>query len=369
VSASSKIEWTRGDDGSAGATWNPVTGCREVSEGCEHCYAKMFAERFRGVAGHPFEQGFDVRLWPERLTLPLRWRKRRRVFVNSMSDLFFDARQVPDDFVARVFATMAATPQHTYQVLTKRPGRMASLLGDEAFRAQVAGHLFALAVGDGRVDAALLKRASNPREDWPLPNVWLGVSVENQRWARVRIPKLLQTEATARFLSCEPLLGEIDLSPWLCCPPGWRPVPNADGRGHLRPIHWVIVGGESGPGARPMHPDWARSLRDQCQAARVAFFFKQVGAWAPLGVDDAPRAADRWVEPDGRHDRRWQPGDPPPGAEQSGTVLIRRVGKGRAGRLLDGRTWDEFPATRYGELSADEIAEQLAFAVEEGLVG
>jgi protein gp37 len=203
MSAATKIEWTRGDDGSAGATWNPVTGCREVSEGCDHCYAKTFAERFRGVAGHPFEQGFDLRLWPERLRLPLRWRKARRVFVNSMSDLFFDARQVPDDFVARVFATMAATPQHTYQVLTKRPGRMASLLGDEAFQADVAGHLFALAVGDdGRVDDALLERASNPWEDWPLPNVWLGVSIESQRWARVRIPKLLQTAAVVRCVDC-----------------------------------------------------------------------------------------------------------------------------------------------------------------------
>jgi protein gp37 len=158
--------------------------------------------------------------------LPLRWRKPKRVF-----------------------ATMVATPQHTYQVLTKRPGRMASLLGDEEFRAEVAGHLFALAVGsDGRVDDALLGRASNPWEDWPLPNLWLGVSVENQRWAGVRIPKLLQAPAAVRFLSCEPLLGPVDLSQWLCCPPGWESVAEADGGGHVRAIHWVIVGGESGPG-------------------------------------------------------------------------------------------------------------------------
>src|SRR6266487_6788769 len=133
--APASIEWTRSDDGSAGATWNPVTGCTKVSEGCDHCYAETFAERWRGVPGHPFEQGFDVRLWPERLTLPLRWRKPRRVFLNSMSDLWHEA--VGSDLIARVFAVIAVAEQHTFQVLTKRPGRMHSLLGDEGFWDQV----------------------------------------------------------------------------------------------------------------------------------------------------------------------------------------------------------------------------------------
>lgn len=269
MSTSTKIEWTRGDDGTAGATWNPVTGCSEVSEGCDHCYAKTFAERWRGVPGHPFEQGFDVRLWPDRLEKPLRWRKPRRVFVNSMSDLFMDADLVPDDFVARVFAAMAAGSQHTFQVLTKRPARMRSLLCSNEFRTTVCRHWTEL--GSGGV---------SPAEQWPLPNVWLGVSVETQKWARVRLPRLATTPAVVRFASCEPLLGPLDLRPWL-------------GTG----LDWVIAGGESGAGYRPLDLSWVRSLRDQCQETCVAFFFKQVGGRTPKA----------------------------------------------GGRELDGRTWDEFP--------------------------
>jgi len=221
VSASTPIEWTRSDDGSAGATWNPVTGCTKVSEGCDHCYAETFAERWRGVPGHPFEQGFDLRLWPERLTLPLRWRRPRRVFLNSMSDLWHDA--VGADLIARVFAVIAVAEQHTFQVLTKRPGRMHSLVSDEAFWHQVQKAVAeygpspeAAAAIDGRF----------------LPNLWLGVSVETQKWASVRLDKLATTSAAAvRFASCEPLLGELDIRPWLA--------------GSLQ---WVIAGGESGPG-------------------------------------------------------------------------------------------------------------------------
>jgi protein gp37 len=347
VSTSSKIEWTRGDDGSAGATWNPVTGCREVSEGCEHCYAKTFAERFRGVPRHPFEQGFDIRLWPERLMLPLRWRKAKRVFVNSMSDLFIDRRQVPDDFVARVFATMAATPQHTYQVLTKRPGRMASLLGDDDFRRQVAHHLLALSCDqDGQSHPRLLERASDPLEHWPLPNVWVGTSVESQRWAEIRIPKLIATPARIRFLSCEPLLSAVDLARWM--------VPSELEPGRRRsPIQWMIAGGESGPGARPMHPLWAQDLARVSRLGAVAFFHKQHGAWMPICAANDPNAeaklapwrqtgrrlvcllADGVIAVEG--DRVHVPPD------ETGWWLVR-VGKGKAGRELLGRTWNEFPA-------------------------
>ncbi len=240
MSVSSAIEWTH-------ATWNPVTGCTQVSPGCAKCYAKTFAERFRGVRGHPYEQGFDLKLWPERLELPLGWRKPRLIFVNSMSDLFHE--DVPARFVRDVFAVMERASWHTFQVLTKRPERAVAL---------------------------------SARLPWP-ENVWMGVSVENQRWT-TRIDALRETGAATKFLSCEPLLGPLRLD--------------------LRDIDWVIVGGESGPRARPMRADWARDVRLQCEAAGVPFFFKQWGAHDERGV---------------------------------------RVGKGRAGRVLDGRTWDAMP--------------------------
>lgn len=370
MSTATKIEWTRGDDGAAGATWNPVTGCSVVSEGCDHCYAKTFAERWRGVPGHPFEQGFDVRLWPERLELPLRWRKPRRVFVNSMSDLFMDADKVPDDFVARVFAAMALTGRHTYQILTKRPGRMRSLLGHPEFRAAVAERAtdlmssrpwqrWQLDVGGNRLagDSGLgggwttheTAGGTLWSPPWPLPNVWLGVSVESQKWAAVRLSKLAETSAAVRFASCEPLLGPLDIRPWL------------DGG-----LDWVIAGGESGPGARPMHPDWARSLRDQCKAARTPFFFKQWGEHLPVPVVDdlsmfGGRAFDNpkggrsspVIRERGRsgtfrtaETRLMRPGDRNGlGVMLDENTIAVRLGKGGAGRELDGRTWDEFPAS------------------------
>ncbi|MCT9932422.1 phage Gp37/Gp68 family protein [Planotetraspora sp. A-T 1434] len=251
MSDRSSIEWTD-------ATWNPVTGCTKVSPGCDRCYAETFAERWRGTKGHYFENGFDVQLRPDKLDQPLRWKKPRRIFVNSMSDLFH--KDVPDDYIARVFALMALTPQHTYQILTKRHGRMRSLLNSGHFVAKVWGEVDKRAPGVGA-------QAVSMWPSMPLPNVWLGVSVEDQKWADLRIPALLETPAAVRFLSCEPLLGPVDLAKSVPAKPYWH-----DG------IDWVIVGGESGPGARPMHPDWVRSLRDQCQAANVAFFMKQAGA-------------------------------------------------------------------------------------------
>jgi protein gp37 len=243
VSDNSAIEWTD-------ATWNPVTGCTKVSPGCAHCYAETFAERFRGVAGHPFEQGFDLALRPERLELPLAWKRPRLIFVNSMSDLFHE--DVPTDYVARVFDTMRMASQHRFQLLTKRPQRAAELA---------------------------------PVLPWP-ENVWMGVSVENQRWT-CRVDQLREIPAAVRFLSCEPLLGPLELD--------------------LKGIHWVIAGGESGPRARPMKPDWVRGIRNQCAAAGVPFFFKQWGAHNEHG---------------------------------------RRVGKSRAGRLLDGLQCLDMPAAQ-----------------------
>lgn len=245
MAQSSDIEWTD-------ATWNPVTGCTKISPGCDNCYAERFSERFRGVLGHSFENGFDLTLRPERLEQPLSWKKPRMIFVNSMSDLFH--KQVPSPFIAQVFDTMERATWHTFQVLTKR----SSLMRD------------------------FVNRRYRGR---PVPpHIWLGVSVETRRTSS-RIRHLRSANATVRFLSVEPLLedvGELDLSG----------------------IHWVIVGGESGPGARPMQPEWAASIRDQCLRAGVPFFFKQWGAWGADG---------------------------------------RRGSKSGNGRELDGRTWDQLP--------------------------
>ncbi|MGW4400662.1 DUF5131 family protein [Amycolatopsis nivea] len=280
MSVTTRIEWTD-------ATWNPVTGCTEVSEGCNHCYAKTFAERWRGSVGHYFASGFDVRLRRDKLALPLHWQRPRRIFVNSMSDLFH--KDVPDSYIASVFAMMAACPQHTFQLLTKRPGRMRALLGDDGFAAR--------AMDESLVIKPIAMGAKPHGDIWPLPHVWVGVSVENQRWADIRIPTLLGTCAAVRWVSAEPLLGPVDLSTWLGdgfgpdgAPLGWRSA-----------LDWVVAGGESGHGARPMHPDWVRSLRDQCARTRVPFLFKQWGAWAPESVcaSTTGAATARYLDFDG----------------------------------------------------------------------
>jgi protein gp37 len=262
MSDNSKIEWTD-------ASWNAVTGCTKVSPGCDHCYAETFAERWRGIKGHHFEQGFDVRLWPDRLEIPLQWKRPRRIFVNSMSDLFHD--EVPDEFIARIFAVMAVTPQHTYQILTKRHGRMRSLLGSNQFRLAVMG----LAAGRDEYRRSPIL---------PLGNVWLGVSTEDQKRADIREPALQATEARVRFVSAEPLLGPIDFAFDHECgdPPHWScPVPD-----------WVIIGGESGPGARPMKLEWARDIVRQCREAGVPVFVKQLGSVLGRELGAGPKGGD-----------------------------------------------------------------------------
>jgi protein gp37 len=214
MSDRSHIEWTD-------ASWNPVTGCSKVSPGCAHCYAETFAERFRGVSGHPYEQGFDLRLWPERLDLPLRWKEPRRIFVNSMSDVFHES--IPDEYVRRIFDVMVKAHWHQFQVLTKRHERLVALA---------------------------------PDLPWP-SNVWVGVSVENARYVH-RVDSLRQVPAAVRFISAEPLLG---------------PLVGLD----LTGIDWLIVGGESGYRHRPMKREWVEAMRDQCRRDGVAFFFKQWG--------------------------------------------------------------------------------------------
>ena len=326
----SGIQWTE-------ATWNPTTGCTHVSAGCDFCYAASLASgrlshvpAYAGLAENGRFNG-TVRLLPDRLDQPLRWTRPRMIFVDSMSDLFHDA--ISDEYLARVFAVMAAAPRHTFQILTKRPGRMRSLMSSTDFREAVRQ-----VKGEARTDGSW---ALTPLA-WPLPNVWLGTSVENQKWADVRIPALLGTPATVRFLSCEPLLGPLDLRRWLDCD---CLVPLLDGAGQhapdcrvFRSVDWVIVGGESGREARPMHPDWARSLRDQCAEASVPFFFKQWGEWSAQRRDlGDPEWPVRFLGPAGEP---WQNDTIP---DPTWAVLYRR-GKKRAGRLLDGRTWDEMPA-------------------------
>lgn len=302
------IEWTRNDDGTPGRTWNPVTGCTKISAGCDNCYAETIAERFRGHAAFP--KGFDVQIRTDKVNDPLKWRKATRVFVNSMSDLFH--AEVDQHWIADIFAVMAAARRHTFQLLTKRHGRMRSLLNDPAWVDEVRTR-------------ALSKGLSTSDWQWPLPNLWLGVSVENQQWADIRVPALTQTPAVVRFLSCEPLLGPVDVSEWLGDTDSDEPGMYRDG------IHWVIAGGESGRKARPMAPQWATSLRDQCAAADVPFFFKQWGEYAPTG----------YVVIGGTTKGTLLAGDP---VDDLGhRIELARVGKKNAGRELDGRTHDEFP--------------------------
>ena len=263
MSSQSAIEWTD-------ATWNPVRGCTKISPGCKHCYAETFAERFRGVKGHPYEQGFDLRLVPEKVAEPLRWRTPKMIFVNSMSDLFHDA--VPEEYIEAVARVMVAANWHTYQVLTKRSERLQKLLNSRlTFAAEQ-------------------------------PHIWWGVSVEDREYGVPRITDLRAADAAVRFLSVEPLLENV-------------------GKLNLSGIDWMIVGGESGPGARPMSKEWVLSLKNQCREAEVPFFFKQWGG----------------------------------------------TRKSVAGRKLNGRTYDEFPRrTRQPVLPANECF-SLASNIEAAL--
>lgn len=312
-----KIEW-------ATHVWNPVVGCSKVSEGCRNCYAKeLHDRRHKGVLlgaklpeqyAKPFE---TIQLRQDRLTHPLRWKKPRRVFVNSMSDLFHEG--VPDFFLDAVFAAMAAAPDHTFMILTKRSGRM---------------HDYLASTGND-----------------PLPNVWLGVSVEN-RDAMWRVQDLLFTPAAKRFISCEPLLGPLELRQmrWYdeddgncgvlfpligegACEGMNEPSALRDGG-----IDWVIVGGESGPNARPMHPPWVTDLRDQCAICEVPFFFKQWGEWAP--ALPGPGEVARFVAADGSSQ--------PEGAAFTASVVdgswvMTRLGKKAAGNLIEGESYMEVP--------------------------
>ena len=317
------ISWTD-------ATWSPVSGCTKVSPGCDHCYIER-TPPFRMV-GRRFDQPgiggtTGVQRHGDRLFQPFHWRKPRRVFVCSLADLFH--KDVPDLFIAKVWATMARTQQHTYQVLTKRPARMRALLSSHDFE------LLVEAV------------CSHHDFEWPLPNVWVGVSAEDQKRADERIPVLMETPAAVRWVSVEPMLGPVDLEEWL-----WVEDESACGDpDHCSPMRpawlldWVVSGGESGPGARPAPIGWHRELRDQCEAAGVAYHYKQAGEWTSTATTTDPwlnREPDVWVN---FYDGHAVTSDTDPALETGSWSGMWKVGKKAAGRLLDGRTHDDYPTT------------------------
>jgi protein gp37 len=350
------IEWTD-------ATWNPVTGCDRVSPGCDHCYAMTLAPRLKAMGSAHYQTdgdprtsgpGFGLAMHPDALDKPIRWRRPRRIFVNSMSDLFH--KDVTQEFIAQVFAVMALAAHHQFQVLTKRPGRMRSLLRSEDFHEQVVEEVTTMIAAGTKGPVEFMRTDAEHGNlwgpsTWPLANVWLGTSVEDQKWADVRVPLLLDTPAAVRFLSMEPLLGPVDLARaldrWEPNGAEWDAAPA--GRFYARQmLHWIIVGGESGDGARPMHPQWARDLRDQAEKAQIAFLFKQWGAWASAedsGVRNVRMSKNRFqyesvrFAPDGTAYRA----DQPDLYSHPGMTSMLRVGKHKAGRSLDGVTHDGYP--------------------------
>ena len=334
--ANTSIEWTD-------KVWNPVTGCTKVSAGCKNCYAeRMMGRNLPGMT----QKFTDVVCHPERLETPLHWRKPSRIFVNSMSDLFH--KDVPDEFILSCFQEMASISRHTYQILTKRPERARSLLS----RIKLCDPGLGWMTLDGENPVGYGGKAKalfNPHT-WPLPNVWLGVSVENQETADHRIPLLLQTPAAVRFVSYEPALGPVNFMgvrvDCNSCPDGFHGIDALEGHNAPAKLDWVICGGESGPGARPMHPDWARSVRDQCKEAGVPFFFKQWGEWLPFTQDTPHKDASYTQSTAVMHEGGTCSADlmaiPP--ATAKGTIYgCGRVGKKAAGCLLDGVEHKEFP--------------------------
>jgi protein gp37 len=323
-----KIEWTD-------RTWNPLAGCTMVSRACVNCYAMRMAFRLEHMGQEKYKgttrktEGGKI-VWTGKINIdekallePLKWKKPQRVFVNSMSDLFHE--DVDPYFVDKVFAVMAATPHITYQILTKRPDRVEVYFNDEDL-----GH---------DIDTAAKKLDLKIPFVWPLPNVWLGTTIENQKEADKRIPPLLNCPAAVRFVSCEPLVGPIEFS---------NVTKRSDavsqlGKKALNGIHWVIAGGESGPNAEPSHPDWFRSLRDQCESAGVPFFFKQWGEWIPssqldnrhVNIKLAIEVHKSGLIGKAARDKAKQ--------DKDGYIVCYKIGKKVSGTLLDFKVYNEIP--------------------------
>jgi len=317
MSGLTHIEWTD-------ASWNPVTGCSKVSAGCKNCYAERYFKR-----PYPKRKFTDVSTHPERLDWPLRWRGSKqakaegrpsRIFVNSMSDLFHES--VPFDFMTAALLEMSLSG-HTFQILTKRPSRMQRFFREWDANVEILAH--DTWPSNDFYDRTIQTLARSKMR-LPIPNVWFGVSVEDQKTADERIPILLQTPAAVRWVSYEPALGPVDFEKYVN-----REIGSGQSAGDSRlptsdcRLDWIVAGGESGPRARPPHPDWFRTVRDQCQAAGVPFFFKQWGEWEPVEPKDRlknwPQKLFTWPD----------------------ETVSYRVGKHEAGRLLDGREWNEFP--------------------------
>ena len=354
MAGKTKIEWTE-------YSWNPIRGCSRITEGCRNCYAEDQAARIikmdRGRGVPEGEGSYDgllakggqwngeIKVVPELLDQPVRWTKPRMIFVNSMSDLFHE--NVPAGIIQRIFAVMAAAPQHTFQILTKRAGRMREILSTKDARWVAQGQ--ALLTQEG-----VLKPGSY-HVTWPLPNVWLGVSVENQDAADERIPQLLETPAAVRWLSMEPLRGPVNLTKagvveWDSV---GDPTPGTGASFARGLVDWVVLGGESGPDARPMHPEWVKELRDQCVSAEIPFLFKQWGEWVPRSAcfhtfEDGKSCGD--LDPECKRwpcirltykgqDGRCLESDTDGGSE----AYMQRVGKAFAGRRLNGKLHDGYP--------------------------
>ena len=372
----SKIEWTE-------KTWNPIAGCDKVSPGCDHCYALTMSHRLSNIehsaakyggttkkAGHKTAWTGQINLSEKDLSYPLKIKKPTTFFVNSMSDLFHVG--VPFEYIDRVFAVMALCPQHTFQILTKRPERMTEYWADNNRMAYIMTELDLIGEDPSMFEQACDTSMRIMGTDY-LPNVWLGTSVEDQKRADERIPHLLACPAAVRFLSCEPLLGPITLE--CMAVNGWdatdclRGIGTGSDNGKIVPtkvnkIHWVITGGESGHGARPSHPDWIRSIRDQCAEAGVPFFFKQWGEWASgyKSMTDGVMhfrqfenfgqwvdKASTWVQGGICLDKNGQQlknGRDFMGARDNGhfpVTIMHKVGKKAAGSLLDGIEHKEYP--------------------------
>ena len=397
---STKIEWVKNPDGTAGKTWNPITGCTKISPGCAHCYAERMSKRLAGRCGYPADEPFRVTVHEDRFDEPLHWRKPCKAFVCSMADLFHP--KVRFSTILRAMRSIIYTPWNTYQILTKRPSRMREFFEYWMHMGTKQGYMDPIMLAldfEGGVSDQQAAKANQWYLDhynqsgrgicdlpipWPLPNLWLGATVESGDYLS-RIDDLMATPAAVRFVSIEPMLGPVDLRQWLipqgtdhkyACdietetggyPASCLHHPGCDGC-EPQPtrwdpaLDWVICGGETGPGARPMHPDWVRDVRDQCVSAGVPFFFKSWGEWAPLpepfsytpAVGSGNREYNLAL---GRYRKKHhatlllddRPEGWPPYMIREGTGLtdgeggMACVGKKRAGRLLDGREWNQMP--------------------------
>lgn len=364
MSTNTKIEWTD-------ATWNPTTGCDKVSPGCDHCYAERMVYRLAHIQGSGYEgdyahdypgMGFDVRMHRNRLEQPFHWRKPLKVFVDSMGDLFHE--DVPDDFLDEIFGVILACSVlenygHIFQILTKRPGRLSQYLTSvppiELVKRWSSAARTMVEIDGGDILLEEVVEWTGIDNVWPLKNVWIGVTAENQQVADERIPLLLQCPAAVRFVSCEPLLGPINFKSLHheTSQSYYQVLKPISGPGGRPALDQIIVGGETGPGARPMHPDWVRTIRDDCQMTGTPFFFKGWGDWATNAAfsegHPAPpvKIKPMWMREDGFVSEQPLSLD---GAEQSAGDVVKhswikaaKLGKKKAGRELDGRTWEEFP--------------------------